>query len=58
MAIFHIVGVRGEWFLASELLHSSTLLLALISLIISAGNVPADSLKETHCHIPGENKEF
>ena len=56
MAIFHIVG--GEWFLASALLHSSTLLLTLISLTGSAGNVSADALKETHSYIPGENKEF
>ena len=57
MAIFHIVE-RGEWFLASPLLNSSTLLLALISRTGLAGNVSADALKETHSYIPGENKEF
>ena len=57
MGIFHIVE-WGEWFLASPLLNSSTLLLALISRTGSAGNVSADGLKETHSYIPGENKEF
>ena len=50
----HLPYFWDEWFLASALLHSSTLLLALTSLTDSADNVSADALKEAHSYIPGE----
>ena len=54
----HLPYYWGKLFLTSALLHSSTLSQALTSLTGSAGNLSADAIKETHSHIPGENKVF